>query len=367
MSKSRNGQFDSFFTVLRLGLWGRDSSSLTIKERDFSSILRLSEEQLVVGLVASGFEEMNEVIISQEIALQLVGRTVQLERRNIAMNDFISSIVGEMRKNGIISVLVKGQGVAQYYEKPLWRVAGDVDFLLDNDNYEKAKEFLLQLAGRRKNEEKYSRHLGMNIGPWYVELHGSLRTGLSSRVDAVVDATQRDVLCNGAISTSLNGVEGILLPDPDNHLFFIFSHFIKHLYKGGVNFRQICDVCRLLWTYQGCINSSLLEQRLSKAGLLTEWKMFASLAVNFLGMSIEQVPLYSSLHHWRKKAALICDFILSSEHTSKLVRTCRLVMILPANTFRFMLSIFFNLNYLKIREFVRRYFNNLREDVCSFC
>ena len=51
-----------------------------------------------------------------------------------------------MREAGIYTVLVKGQGVGQCYERPLWRSCGDVDLFFDAENYEQAKAFLSPLA-----------------------------------------------------------------------------------------------------------------------------------------------------------------------------------------------------------------------------
>ena len=70
---------------------------------------------------------------------QFIGRTVQLEQRNQAMNYFIGVLVEKMREAGIYTVLVKGQGVGQCYERPLWRSCGDVDLFFDAENYERAK------------------------------------------------------------------------------------------------------------------------------------------------------------------------------------------------------------------------------------
>ena len=59
------------------------------------------------------------------------------------MNEFIASVVEEMRKKDIYTLLMKGQGLAQCYEKPLWRSAGDIDFFFSNEGYHNAVEFFL--------------------------------------------------------------------------------------------------------------------------------------------------------------------------------------------------------------------------------
>ena len=112
-----------------------------------------------------------------------------------------------------------------------------------------------------------------------------------------------------------NGETDVFLPAPDEDVFFVFTHFIKHFYKEGMNLRQICDWCRLLWTYRDSLNHGLLEKRIRKAGLTSEWKAFAALAVNYLGMPIDAVPLLDVRclkedGRWKRKADKICTFIL---------------------------------------------------------
>ena len=51
-------------------------------EIDFAEVLRLSEEQSVVGLVAAGIEHITDGKPQKKDVLQFIGRTVQLEQRN---------------------------------------------------------------------------------------------------------------------------------------------------------------------------------------------------------------------------------------------------------------------------------------------
>lgn len=166
----------AFFALLR-GLWEKEVRLAPYGEIDFSAVLDLAEEQSVVGLLAAGIEHVVDGKPQKKNVLQFIGRTVQLEQRNQAMNYFIGVLVEKMREAGIYTVLVKGQGVAQCYERPLWRSCGDVDFFLDDENYEKAKGFLKPLAASVEEEYVREKHLGMTIDPWVVELHERLRWG----------------------------------------------------------------------------------------------------------------------------------------------------------------------------------------------
>ena len=300
----------AFFALLQAGLWEQEVQLLPYGEIDFEALLQLAEEQSVVGLVAAGIEHVTDRKPQKKDVLQFIGRTVQLEQRNQAMNYFIGVIVEKMREAGVYTLLVKGQGVAQCYERPLWRSCGDVDFLLDEENFDKALSFLTPLAQSVDREESYSRHIGMTIDPWVVELHGSLLCGLSSRMDREIDEIQVDCFVGGNIRSWKNGDTDVILPGVDNDILFIFTHFLKHFYKGGIGLRQICDWCRLLWTYREQIDVSLLEKRLHSMGLMSEWKAFGAFAMEYLCMPEDAMPLYSADAKWKRKAARICSFIM---------------------------------------------------------
>lgn len=304
-----NDSISAFFELVRAGLWEEEVRLEQYgRSLDYNEILRLSEEQSVVGLVAAGIEHVFDVKIPQKVVLQFVGQTLQLEQRNSAMNTFIGDLVEKMREKGIYVLLVKGQGIAQCYERPLWRASGDIDFLLSEVNYTNAKELLLPLASFVDTER--GTHLGMSLSRWYVELHGDLYCGLSSKMDRFLNVVQNDVFCMSSVRSWQNGNTQVFLPGVNNDVIFIFTHFLKHFYKGGLGLRQICDWCRLLWTYRKEINREQLKKWVKDMGLFSEWKAFAAFAVEYLGMPQEAIPFYSNGSKWRRKANRICDFVL---------------------------------------------------------
>lgn len=93
---------------------------------------------------------------------------------------------------------------------------------------------------------------------------------------------------------------------------FVFTHIIKHFFNGGIGLRQICDWCRLLFKYNDSINKPLLESRLLSAGIMSEWKSFAYLAVNSLGMPEESMPFYAQEKKWKIKADKVLSVIIKT-------------------------------------------------------
>ena len=315
MSKNRHDSYiDAFFALIRAGLWEfcdefQDSGFKIQDPVDWEEVYQLAEEQSLIGVVLAGIEHSN-VKPPQELLLQWIGEVQMLEQQNKEMNFFVAQLIEKLRAADIYTLLVKGQGIAQCYERPLWRACGDVDLFLSDDNYQKAKRYLLPIAELLEPEGLYKKHFEMLIDPWVVELHGSMRSGLSSGLDKVIDETQNEVFYGGNVRSWLNGKTQVFLPDVNCDVIFVFTHFIKHFYCEGLGLRQICDWCRLLWTYRKDIDEELLRNRLRRMGLTKEWQAFASLAVDYLGMPKEAMPLYKDKPSLKKKTKRIISFIL---------------------------------------------------------
>ena len=365
----------AFFELLRTGLWGNGNPDIRIDgATDWQEVYQLAQEQSVQGLVLQGIDwfkvQGSKFNIPQVLLLQWIGEVQVIEQRNKEMNVFIADLIEKLGKNDIYALLVKGQGIAQCYEKPLWRCSGDVDLLLSYDNYQKAKTLLTPLASEVESEYEGISHLGMTIDGWVVELHGSLRVGLPQRINRVLDEMQADTFYGGNVRSWLNGQTQIFMLGKENDIFYVFVHFFNHFYKEGVGLRQICDWCRLLYTYRDSLNYELLESRIKRAGLMSEWKAFGALAIEYLGFPKDSMPLLDVRSkkedvRWRKKADRIMEFILKSgnmghnrdmSHFSKypyLIRKCvsmgrrigdliNHARIFPLDSLRFFPRIMFN-------------------------
>lgn len=373
-----------FLELVKVGLWGNGNLDIRIDNpTDWDSICQLAQEQSLQGLVLQGIESFriqdSGFKIPQMLLLQWIGEVQMIEQQNKEMNAFIAEFIEKLRKEGIYTILVKGQGIAQCYEKPLWRCSGDVDLFLSESNYERAKLLLQPMASHVDDEGISAKHLGMTIDGFVVELHGTLHGGLSSKVDGELDEVKNDTFIKGNVrSWNNNGVQVFLL-NAENEVFYVFTHFLQHFYKEGVGLRQVCDWCRLLWTYKYSLNSELLEKRIRRAGLMSEWKVFGALAIEYLGFPKEAMPFLNDnddldarsamplglSKNLKKKADRIMEFILKSgnmghnrdmSHFSKypyLIRKCvsmcrrigdliNHARIFPLDSLRFFPRIMFN-------------------------
>lgn len=303
----------AFLFILKAGLWKENIDNLSQYGRlDFNVIGQLAEEQSVIGLVAEGIESLSERPVPKTEALWFACHAMHIEKANLAMNRFIADLFDKLADRGIEALLVKGQGIAQCYNRPLWRSCGDVDLFLDADNYNRAIPYLSSLATKVEEEDSERLHLAMNIRGWVVEIHGTMRPGLWNSIDKTIGCLQSIVFSLNRYRVWDNGGSRIPIPDFDEDVLFVFSHILQHFFKEGVGLRQICDWCRLLWTCRDNIDKVQLYSRLQMMGIVTEWKAFAYLAVNTLGMPKEAVPYYEEKRKWARKSEKILHFILET-------------------------------------------------------
>jgi hypothetical protein len=372
--KYSNSIIDAFFLLVRAGLFGRteDMERILSDGVDWPEVYQIAREQSMLGLVAEGIEVIQgeshkgrgTQLVPHKWTVKFGSSALRLEQFNLDMNKFIARLFHKMRKQNCFPILLKGQGLAMNYEKPLRRSCGDIDILLTGDDYQKAKDFLLPYASFSEPENVHKMHLAMKIDNFEVELHGTLRCGFSARVDKELDKICRETSQGGTAMVWKNGKVEVPLLGLEDNVFYVFSHILNHFYKSGIGIKQICDLCRLLWASSDSLNLTVLEARLRGLRLMSEWRAFARYSVEYLGMPEQAMPFFSGEEKWGRKARRIHSFILKTGNMGKnrkvndsapsylrrklkssVQRTSDLanhLMIFPLDTLRFLPSIFLN-------------------------
>ena len=289
-----------FFALLRSGLWGTPAdASLFTGGVQWDKIYTLSGRQTVYGLVGDGIalEVENPAIPEEdkapvEFRKKFLVQVVKAERRNNQLNEFIARLNRLFSEAGIVPVIVKGQGVAQTYRIPGHRMSGDIDYLLTPEDYEKAKAIIAPMASEVEAEGTDRLHYNCTVEGITVELHGTEApqyhtSGPEKRFD---DFTARHY-AGEKLLWDLNG-EKIPLMDHHFSVVYILEHFHHHMMTSGVGLRQICDWVRYISVYRDSWDEAALEADLADLSLLRPWKVYAALAVSYLGIPAEQMPLY---------------------------------------------------------------------------
>ena len=281
-----------FFALLRSGLWNE------VPERapfdggvDWEALYRLSFAQTVGPLVTDGVNRLpKEYLPAEPEHLDpFLGDMMATAQRNRVLDSFIPKVFHALR--GIPVVLVKGQSLAQDYPDPERRQPGDIDLLLPPSSYAAAKEILLPKATHVSKEDVQTLHQGMHFYSVEVELHGSISTLMSRKLDRQLAALLKEQFDGRSLPTVTIGGAEIPVPEANFNAVYIFVHFLQHYWSGGVGLRQFVDWTTFVSVHKRDIHPVILEQRLEELGLLNLWKVFTGFAQEYLGCPAEKLPL----------------------------------------------------------------------------
>lgn len=281
-----------FFALLRSGLWNEVPDRAPFASgTDWEALYRLAYAQTVVPLVTDGVNRLpRELLPAEPERLDpFLGDLMATAKRNRVLDAFIPKLFRALA--GIPVVLVKGQALALDYPDPERRQPGDIDLLLLPSSYEAAKAVLLPKATRVEEEAAGIWHQGMHFRSVEVEIHGSISTLMSRKLDRKLAALLEEQFAGRPFpEVTLDGA-GIPVPEADFNAVYVFVHFLQHYWSGGVGLRQLVDWMTFVSVHKRDIHPVILENRLQALGLLRLWKVFTGFAQEYLGCPAEKLPL----------------------------------------------------------------------------
>lgn len=290
-------QQQQFLELLRSGLWDTPAdTNLFSGNVDWKTILRIAMEQTVQVIVADGIETLpKELWPPKEAMLKLMMVRVKTNQMHQLLNSTLNQIVNALNAEGIPSVLLKGQGVAQNYRNPESRMCGDIDLYVGEKNYERACEIIVDMDPNGKDGKECDHHMHLQVNGVEVEIHrqADYMPGKKSNKE-LQGWTMKSIDQNFGTDTLgiwNNSGTVISLAPPTFDAFFILHHAVRHMTTEGVGFRQICDWVMYMHRHHAEINAQELESTLRRSHLSTVWTEFCHLATDILGLPQQELPL----------------------------------------------------------------------------
>lgn len=289
-----------FLELLRAGLWAvaSDSEIFNPDSTDWRAILRIAKEQTMLAVVADGIETLpKELWPPKEVMMKLAMMRLKIEQTHALLNSTIAQIVQALDAQGVPSVLLKGQGIAQNYLRPESRTCGDIDLYTGHDGYQKAFEIIESLHEGRAHKEaaEWEHHMHTDLNGVEVEIHRKASFLEGKRIDDNFQEWTRRTLDEQFGTDGLevwnNAGTHVALAPVTYNAFFILHHAVRHMTTEGVGFRQICDWTMLLHKCHAQVDVQLLGRKLKELHMETIWKEFGRLVVNFLGLPASELPL----------------------------------------------------------------------------
>ena len=291
-SRVGQGTDSQFFALLRAGLWNEvPARDCFTYGTDWEALYRLAAAQTVVPLVTDGINRLpRELLPAEPERLDpFIGSLMSTAKRNYRLDAFIPKLFTEL--GNIPAVLVKGQSLAVDYPDPERRQPGDIDLLVPPSSYEAAKAALLPKATGVEEEAAGILHQPLLFHSIEVEIHGSISTLLSRKLDRKLAALLEEQFDGRTHPEVALGEARVPVPEAGFNAVYIFVHFLKHYWSGGVGLRQVIDWIIFVSVHKRDIHPVLLEIQLKDLGLLDLWKVFTGFAQEYLGCPMEKLPL----------------------------------------------------------------------------
>lgn len=186
-----------------------------------------------------------------------------------------------MKNAGIPCTILKGFASALYYPDPLMRSMGDVDFLIDTDDFEKAAEAL-------KNNNYESAEKGNDVHDIFIgkvcrcEMHfqpsgipqGKSGVKVRKHLSGLLENSEK-------VQTELGE---ITVPSTFHHGLIILLHMCHHLTGDGLGLRHLCDWAVFLNTIGEEKFLELFEKTFKDIGLWEFAKIMTFISCEYLGL-----------------------------------------------------------------------------------
>lgn len=278
---------NTFFELLRIGLWGKEAHSFTqtVSADDWSVIYRYGLLHTVEGVLFDALSQLHEEQLPPRmLRAKWAIRVDQIERNNSRMNAVIGQQYAHFAQKGMRPILLKGQGVAACYPNPAHRVSGDIDWYFEGDEYHQAVRLLQEKGLAIKSAFGFS--LGYDWNGIPIEHHSRLFDLKNPLVKGYLKRLQ------AAYGTEAFYVEGqrVDILKPELQIFQVNVHILKHLLGFGIGMRQICDAAVLYRAYAHKIDRVALRKMYQKVGILKWIHQLHGILVHDIGLPEENLP-----------------------------------------------------------------------------
>lgn len=283
-----------FFSLLRNALWG---SPVEIPEGfvQWAGVARTAKIQSALGLAGDAMLSDSRIAASMPAELKTRIKTFMMANMMThgKLNNVLVKVVSELSAAGIPSVLLKGQGLAQYYPKPELRQCGDIDLYIGLDDYAATYDVLSPIATKIDDRKalEVGKHYDLFVGKMAVEVHRYSDKYPTAKLDAIYQDVSKRGLTENLVPMSFLGCQ-VQTPSDEYNAFYIFSHLFHHFLINGLGARQLCDWMLFLRARGANIDMDSLKKTLVSLDMLGPWQDFGCVLVKYLGMPQELFPFY---------------------------------------------------------------------------
>lgn len=255
----------TLLAMMEKSLFGGECS---LSEEEQLAALEESRKQAVFCLAAQSAS------LTGEACDRIKKQSLSAIRRNmdiLLQHQYLHEL---MTKAGIPYVVLKGAVSAYYYPLPHQRMMGDVDFLVAEDDVERAMELLIGEGFTRCSIEEPC-HIILNKGNLYFELHFALGGVPNGEAGRLVREYLEDIIPTA--KTVRSGPVTFRNPEPFYHGLIMLLHMRHHLLAEGMGLRHLCDWAVFVDHFSDDEFQAMFEEKLKKTGL---WRFAVTVSLS---------------------------------------------------------------------------------------
>lgn len=230
-----------FCELLHIALGHNIEFSRTPSSDEWQRLYLLSKQQTLLGVTYAAIERLPaEQRPPLPLLLQWGVNAEFIKERNEVLNRKVVEISQRFRKDGFRNIILKGQGVAQYYKidnLDLYRMPGDVDIWLDGSREDVASYV------RQHAPDCYIvyHHVDFpKIGDVEVEVHFTpswMNCYFTNRkLQQFFSDYKRVAFVNSCENTNERPTPNLAF-----NRIYILIHIYRHLFQEGIGLRQLMD------------------------------------------------------------------------------------------------------------------------------
>ena len=229
-----------FFELIQIAIGYKTEFSRTPTEEEWRELFVLAKRQTLIGVAYVAMERLPEQQRPQrQILLQWFAAAENIKKTNERLNRKAAEISRRFCDAGFRNVILKGQGIAKYYQKAQldrYRMPGDVDVWLDGSR----KDIVDYVRRHKQDCQIVYHHVDFpNIDNVEVEVHFTpswMNNYFTNRkLQRFFNSNRKELFENACDCTD------IPMPSVAFNRVYILVHIYRHLFHEGIGLRQLMD------------------------------------------------------------------------------------------------------------------------------
>lgn len=245
-------------------------------EIDYNKVLSEASAQSVLGLAYPVIKD------TADIANKWQERFYLAVMHNAAVEAGHAEIHRLFTEAGIPYVTIKGCVSASYYPEPNLRTMGDVDFLVAESDFERAKEVLLKNDFSADTVDSSDRHKSFKRDGLIWELHVKIGGIPNNEAGEIGKKKLKSIIDKAVVLSTDNGE--FFVPDTYHHGLVILLHAVGHITSTGIGLRHVCDWAVFVNSMPEKEFAGMFKADLEEIGLWRFARILTALCSEYLGM-----------------------------------------------------------------------------------